>query len=242
MPWHLRFHVSWCRRLPRTQRLSVGDDLLRNSNVRVGRSETTRTIQQSLGKPERQHEHPIRPGLRHHGVGLHPIEDFFSFLRGLLNLIRRRCVAESLIGSLKFFLQLFIFLLQRNQLYASILVFSKSGNRSCHFVRIHLREKIHFHDDDVTIESCGDLLIEHQHQPSGIGPDFIFGDIHIVNDGDAFQIGGNLFECVPFGKLGGQSDGIFPGIAVPHAMLTLSIDHPDISQRRGDDHAPCERE
>jgi len=53
MPWHLRLYISRRGRLPRAQRLSVGDDLLRNCDVRVGRRKPTRTIQQCLGKPDR---------------------------------------------------------------------------------------------------------------------------------------------------------------------------------------------
>ncbi len=151
-------------------------------------------------------------------------------------------MAQSLIDGIEFLLQLFIFLLQRSQLNTGIFVFAKRCNRPRNFVRIHLCEKSYFHDHDISIQRRGDLLIEHKHQPGRIGPDFVFGDIHIMNDRDALEISGNLFECVPFGCLGGKSDRVFPGVAVPHAMLTLSIDDPDFSERRGGGHERCERE
>ena len=128
------------------------------------------------------------------------------------------------------------------QLGTGIFVFAKRCDRPRHFVRIHLREQIHFHDHDIAIQRRGDLLIQHQHQPSRIGPDFVFRNIHIMNDGDALQIGGHLFERVPFGCLGGKSDRIFPGVAVPHAMLTRGIDDPDVSERRGSGYERRKRE
>ena len=50
---HLRPYVSRCRRLPRAQWLPVGNDLLRNCDVRIGRRETVGAIQQTLRNADR---------------------------------------------------------------------------------------------------------------------------------------------------------------------------------------------
>jgi hypothetical protein len=54
-----------------------------------------------------------------------------------------------------------------------------------------------------------------------------------MNDCDALKIGGNLFECIPFGYLGGESDRILTGIPVSHAMLALRVNDPDVSEGSG---------
>ena len=221
--------------------LPIGDDLLRNGDVRVGREETTRAVQEALWDSHRRDEHPIGPSLRDHRVRLHTIQDFFPLQRGLLYLIRCDSTAQSLIGRFEFFLQLFIFLFQFRQLNTGVLIFPKRGNRSRHLVRIHLCQKVSFDDHDISVERGGNLLIEHDHQSRRVSTDFIFGHIHVTDDGDAFEIGRDLFECIPFGRLDGQSDRILLRIAIAHAMLTLSVDDPDVSERRGSGETHCER-
>ena len=191
---------------------------------------------------DRRDKDPIRPSLRYHRVRLHTIENVLPLLGCLLNLIRRCRVAQGLIDDIEFPLQLFIFLFQRSQLHTGIFIFPKRRDRARHFVRIHLREKIHFHDHDIPIQRRGDLLVEHDHQSGRIGSDFVLGHIHVMDNGDALQVRCHLFERIPLGRLAGKSDRVFAGIAVAHAMLTLGIDDPDVSERRDIGHERRERE
>jgi hypothetical protein len=163
-------------------------------------------------------------------------------LCGLLDLIRRGCIPDGLIDRSEFFLQLFVLLSQRNQLRTSVFVLPKGDDRSCHLIGIHLCKEIHFHNHHIAVQDCRYLLIEHEHQPGGVGANFISRDIHIAHDCDAFKIGRNLFERVSLGRLGGDPNGVLTSIAIPHSVLTLRIDDPDVSQRRGSGYEHRERE
>jgi hypothetical protein len=147
-----------------------------------------------------------------------------------------------MIDRFELFLQLFILLFQRNQLRTSIFVLPKGNDRSCHLIGIHLCKEIHFHNHSIAVQGCSYLLIEHEHQPGSVGADFISRDIHVTNDCDAFKIGRNLFERVSLSRLGGDPNGILTGIAIPHSVLTLRIDDPDVSQRGGSGYEQRERE
>jgi len=230
MARHARLHSSRCRRLSHAQWLPAGDDLLRNGDVRIGRRETAGTIQQTVRNTDRRNKDPICPGLRHHRVRLHAIDNVLPPLRGLLNLIRRCCIPDGLIDRSEFFLQLFVLLFQSNQLRTSVFVLPKGNNRSCHLIGIHLCKEIHFHNHNIAVQGCSDLLIEHEHQPGGVGADFISRDIHIAHDCDAFKIGRDLLERVSLGRLGGDPNGVLTGIVIPHSVLTLGIDDPDVSE------------
>lgn len=92
--------------------LPVGDDLLGNSDMWIGRKEAARTVQETLRDSHRRDEHPISPSLRHHRIRLHTVQNFFPPERGLLHLIRCGRSPQRLIGCLELLLQLFIFLLQ----------------------------------------------------------------------------------------------------------------------------------
>lgn len=85
---HSRRPIPRPRWLWRSRGLPIGDDLLRNGDVWIGRRETSGGIQQTLSNADRRDEDPVRPGLRHHGVRLHTIENFLPFQRCLPNLIR----------------------------------------------------------------------------------------------------------------------------------------------------------
>lgn len=163
-------------------------------------------------------------------------------MRGLLDLIRRCCIPDGLINRSEFFLQLFVLLFQRNQLRTSIFVLPKGNDRSCHLIGIHLCKEIHFHNHNIAVQGCSYLLIEHKHQPGGVGADFISRDIHIAHNCDAFKIGRDLFKRVSLGRLAGDPNGVLTGIAIPHSVLTLRIDDPDVSERGGSGYEHHERE
>ena len=151
MARHARLHSSRCRRLSHAQWLPASDDLLRNGDVRIGWRETAGTIQQTVRNADRRNKDPIRPGLRHHRVRLHAIDNVLPPLRGLLDLIRCGCIPDGLIDRSEFFLQLFVLLFQRNQLHANIFVLPKGNDRSCYLFCIHLCQKISFYDHDISV-------------------------------------------------------------------------------------------
>lgn len=203
--------------------------------MRIGWIEAVGAIQQTLRNADRGDKYPVRPGLRHHHIRLHTIEKVRPLLGHLLNLIRRCRLPQGLqspIDGFELLLQLLIFLPQHSQLRMRIFVFPKRRDRARHVVRIHLRDKIHLHDHNITIQCRGGLLVEDKHQPGRVGPDFVFGDIHIMNNGDTLKIGGNLLERTSLGAFGGKPDRVFSGVTISHAMLTLGIDDSDFGKRR----------
>lgn len=204
--------------------LPVGDDLLGNGDMWIGRKETARTVQETLRNSHRRDEHPIGPSLRHHRIRLHTVQDFLPLERGLLHLIWCGCTPQRLIGCLEFLLQLLIFLLQLGQLHTGIFIFSERRDRTRDLLRIHLRQKVCLDDHNIAVETRGDLLIEDKHQAGRIGANLVLGHIHAIDDRHALQIRGNLFECVPLGRLRCETDRILTSIAVAHAMLALGID------------------
>jgi len=139
-------------------------------------------------------------------------------------------------------LQLFILLFQCRQLHASIFILSKRRDGLTDFFRIDLCDEINRHDDRISIERRASLLIEHEDQSGRVGTDLVLGDIHPVDDRDAFQVGRDLFERAPFSRFGGKSDCIFPRIAVPHPILSLSRDNPQLCQCRGGDQEGSDKE
>lgn len=189
----------------------------------IGREETTRAVQETLRNSHRRDEHPIGPGLRDHRVRLHTVQNFFPLKRGLLHLLRCDGAAQHLVHRLELLLKLFVFLFQLGQLHTSIFVFPKRRDRTGDLLRIHLRQKICLDDYNIAVKTRGDLLIEHQHQAGRIRADLVFGHVHAIDNRYALQIRGNLFECVPLGRLRRETDRIFSGIAVAHAMFALGI-------------------
>jgi hypothetical protein len=44
------------------------------------------------------------------------------------------------------------------------------------------------------------------------------------------EVDGDLFEGIPFGRLGGQANGFFSGVTVSHPVFTQSSHNPDFCQ------------
>ena len=110
MAWHGRLSCSRRRGngwLWRQWRLFCGDRVLRHIDMRACGIEAVCGSQQSLklGQPYQgrrgiagcRDEHPIRPGLRHHGVRLHSIENVLASLNRLLCLLCGRGLCQGLI-------------------------------------------------------------------------------------------------------------------------------------------------
>ena len=152
-------------------------------------------------------------------------------LRRFLDLIGSRGVVQGLIGCLKLLLKLFVFLLQGRQLHAGGFILPKCRDGFSDLVRIDLCDEIDAYDDRISVEGRMSLLVEHKHQPRRVGTDFVFGDVHPFHDGDTFQVGGNLFQRVPFGRFGSEANSIFSRIPFPHPMLSLSRDYTEFGER-----------
>ena len=120
--WHGRWSCSRCRRsgwLWRRRRLSRGNHLLGHLDMRACRIEALCDAQESLGLGQphpgrridsRRDEYPIRPGLRDHGIRLHPIQDVLPLLGCLLCLLCGRGLCQGLIRCVEVLLELVIFL------------------------------------------------------------------------------------------------------------------------------------
>lgn len=203
--------------------LPIGDDLLGNGDMWIGREETARAVQEALRDSHRRDEHPIGPSLRYHRIRLHTVQNFFPLERRLVHLIRCGRTPQRLIGGLEFLLQLFILLFQLGHLHTGIFVFSERRNCARDFLRIHLRQKVCLDDHNITVETRGDLLIEHLHQAGCIRADFVFGHVHAIHDRHTFQIRRNLFQGIPLRRLRREPDRILTSITVAHAMLTVGV-------------------
>ena len=221
--------------------MSGGDDLLRDRDVRTGRIEASRDIQEGMrlrqADPgvrvdDRRDDHPVGPGLRHHGIRLDAIENLLPLLGGLLGLIGGGRVGQRLVRGLKFLLKVLVFLFQGDQLDPGIFVFPERRDCVSDFFCVDLGDEIDCHDDGIAVNGRIGLLIEDEDEAGGIGPDFIFGDVHAVDDRDAFEIGRDLFERVAFGGFRRHANGIFAGVAVPHPVLALSRDDSDFGFRK----------
>ena len=90
----------------RRRRLSCGNHLLCHLDMRAGGIQAACGVQErlGLGSPypgrridSRRDEHPIRPGLRDHGVRLHPIQNILALLSRLLCLLCGRGLCQGLI-------------------------------------------------------------------------------------------------------------------------------------------------
>jgi len=164
---------------------------------------------------------------------LNTIENFLSLLGRLQHLVGSRRLGERLIGVVELQQQQLILLLQRGELMPGVFVFTQRSDRLRHLLAIHLREELGFDDDRITIECGVSLLFEHKNEPGGVRADFVSGDVHAIHDRDAFEIGSHLFECVPFGGFGGETDGVFPGVAIAHPVFTGGGDHSDFGMGLG---------
>jgi hypothetical protein len=98
---------------------------------------------------------------------------------------------------------LVVFLLQLDELTPGILVLPQGCDSLADFFRIDLGHQICSDHDGVLIERGVGFLLQNKDQPSGIGSNFVFRYIETVYDGDAFEVDGDLFQGVPFGRLGG---------------------------------------
>lgn len=88
------------------RRLSGGNHLLCHLDIRACGIKAACDVQErlGLGQPHpgigidrRRDEHPICPGLRDHGVGLHPIQDVLALLGCLLCLLCGRGLCQCLV-------------------------------------------------------------------------------------------------------------------------------------------------
>ena len=105
--WTERLQGSCRSRRERAGLLS--DHVLHDRKMAIHRIELPRLKQQSvhllrseprIGVDGRIHVDPIRPGLGHERIGLQLIEELLAFLVETLNLVRRHCRAQGLVGSI----------------------------------------------------------------------------------------------------------------------------------------------
>lgn len=150
----------------------------------------------------------------------------------LPDLVRCGSGPQRLIDGFEFLLQLFILPLQRSQLGTSIFAFPKRRDRPCHLIRVYLRKQVHAYHHNVAIEGRCDVSAEHNHQSGRVGTDFVFGHIHITDDGDVLQVNRDLFERVSLGGSCGKPDRILASVTVSHSMFALRIHDPNVSPRR----------
>jgi hypothetical protein len=99
-----------------------------------------------------------------------------------------------------------------------------------HFFRIDLGYQIRSDHDRVPIECRVGLLLQDKNQAGRIGANFVFCHIETIHDGDAFEIDSDLFQGISFGRFGGQTDGVFPGITVSHPVFSLGGHDSDLCQ------------
>jgi len=122
---------------------------------------------------------------------------------------------------------------QRDKLMPGILVFPQGCNGLLHVVRIDLSHQIRSDHDGISIECRGGRLLKDKDNPSRIASNFVFRHIQTVYNRDAFEVDGDLFQGISFGRFGGQAGGDFFGVPVSHPMLTLSGHDSDFCQSHG---------
>jgi hypothetical protein len=139
-------------------------------------------------------------------------------------------LSQGLIRCVEVLLELVIFLSQRDELMTGVFVFPQGGNGLFHVFRIDLGDQIRSDNDRIPVESRVGLLLQNKDQSGRIGSNFVFCHIETVHDGDAFEIDGDLFQGISFGRFGGQADGVFPGVTVSHPVFSLSGHDSDLCQ------------
>jgi hypothetical protein len=161
---------------------------------------------------------------------LHPIQNVLALQGRLLCLLCGRGLCQCLVRRLKILLQLVIFLQQRDELMPGVLVLPQGRDGPSHFFRIDLGYQIRSDNNGVPIQRRVGLLLQDKDQTSGIGSNLVFRHIQTVHDGDAFEVDGDLFQGVSFGRFGGQADGVFSGVTVSHPVFTLGGHDSDFCQ------------
>jgi hypothetical protein len=127
-------------------------------------------------------------------------------------------------------LELVIFLLQRDELMTGVLVLPQGRDGLPHFFRVDLGYQICSDNDGVSIERRIGFLLQDKDQPGSIGSDFVFRHIQSVHDGNVFEVDGDLFQGVSFGRFGGQADGVFSGVTLSHPVFPLGRHDSDLCQ------------
>ena len=153
-----------------------------------------------------------------------------ALLCRLLCLLRSRSLCQGLIRGVEILLKLVVFLFQCHELMMSVFVLPQGRDGLPYFFRIDLGNQIRSDNDGVTIERRGGVLLQDKDQSGSIGPNFIFRHIETVHDGDAFEVHGDLFQSISFGRVGGQANGVLSGVSVSHPVFSLGGDNTDLCE------------
>ena len=180
----------------------------------------------------RRHVHPIGPGLRHKRVRLELVEKILTLLVESLHLLRRDGGGERLVGGIELLMQLVGFCPKRREFRFCALIFSECLDGLGDFVGVDLRREIGPHNYRFSLQFGRNLLIQHHDNAGRICPDVVLCDVHIFHFGDAFQIGGDLFERVSFRGFDRQPYGICPGVVITHSVFPAGCHHPDVGRGR----------
>jgi hypothetical protein len=168
----------------------------------------------------------FRFGLGHERTGLHAIERVLPLGRQCLHLLRCRSRRQRAIGGIELLPKLIGLIPQAPQLLFRAFIVPQRGDGLNDFAFVDSSREIDMHDDLAVFQPRAGLLIEHRHDAGSIRPDLIAREIEVFDLSHAFEIGGDLLECLPLGVLDGNPGGVYPGIMLTHRMFAGRGDDP----------------
>lgn len=169
---------------------------------------------------EGRDQHPVGPGLRDHGVRFGLIEQVGALVIQLTGLLGCPRAGEGLIGVVELLVKVIDIVLQGDEFLPHILILLQRDDGLRRLFAVYLRLEGDSDDDDISIQRGFHMLIEHEYHPGRVAANVILRDVEIPYDGHAFQIGRDLFQCLFFRLLRGESDRVNSGFSLGHAMLS----------------------
>jgi hypothetical protein len=109
-------------------------------------------------------------------------------------------------------------------LLSSIVIPAKSPYGLRDFFVINLPGYLHMDDYSVALKPRANMLFDHIDNAGGVASDLVARNIESIGDRDAFDIGGDLLQCVALGCFDGETYGIFARIPITHSVLAFSHD------------------